>query len=46
LVTLWVAPSGSWTVLVQSAAGRACILAAGEAGTLAPRAAAPAGVPG
>lgn len=46
MVTLWVAPSGNWTVLVQSAAGLACILAAGEAGTLAPRAVAPAGVPG
>jgi hypothetical protein len=49
-VELWVAEGGSWTFLIVSAAGVACILAAGNAGQadapLRPRPRRPSGEPG
>lgn len=36
LIELWLAPSGTWTVLIVRADGAACLAAAGQAGALVP----------
>lgn len=47
LVELWLSAAGTWTILIVSADGTACLAAAGEAGALLPPPApAPAGEPG
>jgi hypothetical protein len=47
VIELWVAPSGSWTLLVVSPGGTACLAASGSAGAVLPAPPArPAGEPG